>query len=171
MVGDTAVGTATWHGGAVYYHGGVYYRNNAWHGGYYGGGYNYNNSYRNNNYNNYQHNNYNFRNRNNISGNTVNINGGTAGSSSFGQGNRSEAGTVPQLPTVGDRLVPAEAQRRLAELAVAGNSGLPARVVRQAAAVVADGAAVAVAVSAMESKTGSTGRPPMDSPVVPLVRC
>jgi hypothetical protein len=78
-----------WHGGAVFYHGGAYYGNSAWHGGYYGGGYNYNNSYHNNNYNNYQHNNYNSGNRTNISGNTININRGAPGSSSFGQGNKS----------------------------------------------------------------------------------
>jgi hypothetical protein len=78
-----------WYGGAVYYHGGAYYGNSAWHGGYYGGGYSYNNSYHNNNYNNYQHNNYNSGNRTNISGNTININRGAAGSSSFGQGNKS----------------------------------------------------------------------------------
>jgi hypothetical protein len=78
-----------WYGGAVYYHGGAYYGNSAWHGGYYGGGYSYNNAYHNNNYNNYQHNNYNSGNRTNISGNTININRGAAGSSSFGQGNKS----------------------------------------------------------------------------------
>jgi hypothetical protein len=88
-----------WHGGGVYYHGGAYYGNSAWHGGYYGGGYNSNNSYHNNNYNNYNHNNnynnaghnnYNSGNRNtNISGNTINTNHGAAGSSSFGQGDKS----------------------------------------------------------------------------------
>jgi hypothetical protein len=78
-----------WYGGAVYYHGGAYYGNSAWHGGYYGGGYSYNNSYHNNNYNNYQHNNYNSGNRTNISGNTVNINRGAAGSSSSDQWNKS----------------------------------------------------------------------------------
>ncbi len=88
-----------WHGGAVYYHGGAYYGNSAWHGGYYGGGYNYNNSYHNNNYNNYNHSNYNNAGHNNynsgnrttnVSGNTVNVNrGAAAGSSSFGQGDKS----------------------------------------------------------------------------------
>jgi hypothetical protein len=57
---------------------------------------------------------------------------------------------VPQPPTVGDRLVPAEAQRRLVEPAAGGNPGPPARVAGQAAAVVADGAVVAVAVSVNE---------------------
>jgi len=62
---------------------------------------------------------------------------------------------VPHPPTVGDRLVPAEAQRRLVEPAAAGNPGPPARVAGAAVAVVADGAVVAVAVSAAEASVAA----------------
>src|SRR5580698_2516016 len=41
-------------------------------------------------------------------------------------GTNREAGTVPHPLTVGDRLVPAEAQRRLVAPAMAGNPGPPA---------------------------------------------
>jgi hypothetical protein len=62
---------------------------------------------------------------------------------------------MPHPPTVGNRPVPAEAQRRLVELAAAGNPGPPARVVGAAAAVVADGAVVAVGVSAAEASAAA----------------
>lgn len=51
-------------------------------------------------------------------------------------------------PTVGDKLVQVEAQRRLVEPVAAGNPGPPAHVAGEAVAVAADGAAVAVVVSA-----------------------
>ncbi len=62
---------------------------------------------------------------------------------------------MPQLPTAGDRVVPAEEQRLLVVPAVAGNPGPQARVAGEAVAVAADGAHVAVAVSAAEASVAA----------------
>ena len=62
---------------------------------------------------------------------------------------------MPHPLTVGDRLVPAEAQRRLVAPAMAGNPGPPAPGAGGAPAVVADGALVAVAVSAAEASAAA----------------